>query len=148
MKRTIKPSQWVNIIWFLLAVAGGIGIGATENFLYGIPILIWFWRFLVINCWMYKFDEDSDTIVQRKGVFSVRTVEIHYFRFKSIQLSEPFLQRLVGLSTVYIITSEPFQPYLKLYAIYDGPAWVKYVKEMSVYWRDIKGVKETDFHSF
>jgi uncharacterized membrane protein YdbT with pleckstrin-like domain len=148
MKRTIKPSQWVNIIWFLLAVGGGIGIGVTENFLFIIPILIWFWRFLVINCWMYKFDENSDTIVQRKGVLSVSTVEIHYFRIKSIQLREPLFQRLVGLSTVYIITSEPFMPYLKLYAIYDGQDWVKYIKESATYWRNVKGVKETDFHSF
>lgn len=148
MKKTLKPSQWVNFIWLLLAVAGGVGIGITESPFMGLPILIWVCRFFVIACWKYQFDENSDTIVERKGVFSVETIEIHYFRIKSIRLYEPFFQRLVGLSTVEIITSEPYKPLLRLYAIRGGSKYVKYIKECATYWRKKKGVRETDFHNF
>jgi hypothetical protein len=147
-QRTIKPSQWVNFIWLLLAIGGGIGIGITGNYLFLIPIFLWFGNYLKIACWKYTFDENTDTIIERKGVFSVETVEIHYFRIKSIQVREPFFQRIVGLSTIDVITSEPFRPYLRFYAIHGGSVWATYLKGMASYWRDIKGVKETDFHNF
>jgi uncharacterized membrane protein YdbT with pleckstrin-like domain len=148
MTKTLKPSQWVNIIWFLLAMAGGYEIIDTESYLFGIPIIIWIWRFAVIECWRYTFDENSETIVERKGVLSTTTVEIQYFRIKSIRILKPFFLRIFGLSTVEVITSEPFMPYLRLYAITNGDSWAKYIKEMAAYWRRQKGVKETDFHNF
>ena len=139
MKKTLKPSQWVNFGWLLFAIAGCILV---------IPVIIWICRVFIISCWSYRFDEDTDTIVERKGVFSVETVEIHYFRIKSIRLQQPFFQRLVGLSTIEVITSEPYKPYLEIYGIRDGAKYVKYLKETATYWRNVKGVKETDFHSF
>jgi uncharacterized membrane protein YdbT with pleckstrin-like domain len=145
---TIKPSQWVNFIWLLVAIAGGYGMIITESPLFIIPTLIWICKAIVIACWKYRFNEDTDTIVERKGVFSVETVEIHYFRIKSIQRKEPFFQRIVGLSTINIITSEPYRKHLQLYAISNGEAWVQYLKDASTYWRNVRGVHETDFHNF
>ena len=147
-KITIKPSQWVNIFWALLAIAGIAGIQETGNWLFAIPVAWWLWKFAVIECWQYRFDEDSETVVERKGVFSVQIVEIHYFRIKSVQIRKPFLMRLVGISIVDVITSEPFKPYLRLYAVSHGDEWAEFLHEMTRYWRNEKGVRETDFHSF
>jgi uncharacterized membrane protein YdbT with pleckstrin-like domain len=147
-KITITPSQWVNIGWFILAIAGASQWIFTGNPLWGIPILLWLYNFAVVECHRYVFDEDNEVFIERKGVFSVQTVEIHYFRIKSIQIKKPFLMRLVGISTVEVITSEPFKPFLRLYAINNGDEWLKYVQDMAAYWRKEKGVKETDFHAF
>lgn len=147
-KITLTPSQIVNLIWFLLAIAGGYGIMETGMWLFAIPIVWWLWKFAVIECWRYTIDEDTETIIERKGVFSVKTVEIQYFRIKSIRVLKPFFLRIFGLSTVEIVTSEPFQPYLRLYAIRYGDEFASFFKEMAAYWRQEKGVKETDFHAF
>jgi len=61
---------------------------------------------------------------------------------------KPLWQRIFGLSTVQIITSEPFKPFLTVYAISNGEEIARHCKEMAVYWRQQKGVKETDFHHF
>ena len=145
---TIGPSQWVNILWFLLAAGSGIELAETQNILFVIPIIIWLWKYLAIECWQYHMNEDTETLLERKGVFSVQKVEIQYFRIKSIRILKPFFMRLFGLSIVEVITSEPFKPYLRLYAIPNGEYWAQYLKEMAKYWRLQKGVKETDFHRF
>jgi membrane protein YdbS with pleckstrin-like domain len=134
---TTKPSQWINFGWFLFAILGCWLV---------IPILIWLWQTLVVANWSYRFGEK--TITERKGVFSVAIVEVNYFRVKSIKVDNPFFYRLVGLSTVSIITSEPFRPYLKLVAVGNGEGLRKFIKDRAIYWRQKMGVKETDFHDF
>lgn len=173
VKETLRPSQWVNILWFLIAVFCVyqiivINSEITEyssydeydlydyeslsinpfTWFYLIGVLWWFWRFLVIRCWSFYMDEDSEIIVEKRGVLSRRITQIQYFRIKSVQVWQPFFLRIFGLSSVQIITSEPFKPVLIIYAIKDGEAWSLYCKEMAKYWREVKGVKETDFHRF
>lgn len=148
MNARVKPSQWVNILWFLIAVAGASQFAYSGYYFYLLPIIWWLWRFAVIECWIFIFDKNSETIIERKGVFSVEKVEIQYFRIKSIRVMKPFWQRIFGLSTVQIITSEPFKPYLSIYAVYNGDEIAQHCKEMAVYWRKQKGVSETDFHHF
>jgi len=145
---TITPSQWVNVGWFLLAVLGGAAIAETGSWIFAVPIVWWLWKFAVIECWQFRINEDTSTIVERKGVFSVEIVEIQYFRIKSIQVRKPFLIRLVGISIIDVITSEPYRPYLCLYAIHNGKELTRFLREMGDYWREKKGVRENDFHYF
>ncbi len=170
---TLRPSQWVNLPWLLIAIFcvyqiitinsdmseynyymsqnygeyESIGINPFTWF-YLIGVLRWFWKYLVIRCWSFYMDEDSEIIVEKRGVFSRTITQIHYFRIKSVQVWQPIFLRIFGLSSVQVITSEPFKPVLIIYAIYDGEGWAHYCKEMAKYWRNVKGVKETDFHSF
>ena len=144
----ITPSQWVNTGWFLLGFAGVLTAVYTECWLFATPIVWWLWKFAVIECWQFRFDDSTEAIAERKGVFSVQTAEANWFRVKSVQVRKPFLMRLVGISIVDVITSEPFRPYLCLYGIRQGEAWARYIREMAAYHRKQKGVRETDFHHF
>ena len=108
------------------------------QYFYLLLVIWWLWKFAVIECWIFIFDENSETIVERKGVFYVRKVEIQYFRIKSIRVMKPLWQRIFGLSTVQIITSEPFKPFLTVYAISNGEEIARHCKEMAVYWRQQK----------
>lgn len=144
----ITPSQWVNTGWFLLGFTGVMTAVYTECWLFAAPIVWWLWKFAVIECWQFRFDDSTEAIAERKGVFSVQTAEVNWFRVKSVQLRKPFLMRLVGISIVDVITSEPFRPYLCLYGIRKGDAWARYIREMAAYHRKQKGVRETDFHYF
>jgi membrane protein YdbS with pleckstrin-like domain len=129
----VQPSQWVNIGWLIFAVACW--------WLYFPPVLL-LWYYAVISCWHYEFRER--TIAERKGVFSTDKVEIHYFRIKSIKIEKPFLMRLVGLSNIVIITSDPFRPILRLYAIHKGEEIRVMIKDLAYHWRHELNVKEHD----
>jgi uncharacterized membrane protein YdbT with pleckstrin-like domain len=145
---TVKfgPSQWLNIGWFLLALA--VILVFPKNPIGLIPILIFFWKFLQVECWKYILSENSEVLIQRKGVFSVKRLEVHYFRIKSIRIVQPFYLRIVGLSNIEIITSEPFVPFLRIPAVPHATELAEALEEMAEEWREIKGVKETDFHRF
>lgn len=129
----IQPSQWVNIGWLIFAVACW--------WLYFPPVFL-LWYYAVVRCWHYEFRER--TIAERKGVFSTDKIEIHYFRIKSIKIQKPFLMRLVGLSNIWIITSDPFRPVLKLYAIQNGEVIREMIKDNVYHWRREMKVYEHD----
>jgi membrane protein YdbS with pleckstrin-like domain len=143
----IKPSQWINFGWLLIAVLFAFIIKLWLNISLGwaaIPFTIWLWKCVVTSCWQFQCHEK--TITERKGVFSMTKIEIHYFRIKSIRIDKPFLFRLVGLSNIDLITSDPLIPVLRLYAISNSESMRKYIKEMTDYWRKNSGVKESDIH--
>lgn len=141
----IKPSQLVNIGWLVLFL-GGITLVFTFQ-IYWVAIItsmIWVAKFLTIKCWSYYFCEK--TISERKGVFSVLTREIHYFRIKSVRWEQPFWLRIFGLSNVVLITSDPLIPILRLYGVNEGSDIVAHIKEQVSIWRRERTVKEQDIH--
>jgi membrane protein YdbS with pleckstrin-like domain len=150
---TLKPSQWVTIGWilsaFILIFAGlifGINNAISMGVICGILTLVWLCKRWIISCWYYDFNER--TISERKGVLTIHTREIHYFRIKSIRTEQPLFYRIVGLMTYNIITSDPLIPILKIYAIEDNGELRDKLKQKAIYWRKELGVKETDFHNF
>jgi len=139
----MKPSQLVNIGWlFLFLITISFGIYTEMYFIGIIPGILWFAKWLIIQCWSFRFHEK--TIAERKGVFSVITREIHYFRVKSVRWHQPFWLRIFGLSNVVLITSDPLIPILKVYAIRGGYDLVKSIKEEVSIWRRERTVKEQD----
>jgi membrane protein YdbS with pleckstrin-like domain len=149
---TLQPSQWVTIGW-MLPLLGIITYTTiyqiTSIFLAvisGLLLVGFIWNRVIIMCWKYEFHER--TITERKGVLSVSTQEIHYFRIKSIRIHEPLFYRFVGLRTYYVLTSDPLIPVFRLYAVKDDGDIRELLKKRATYWRNEMGVKETDFHDF
>lgn len=142
----MKPSQLVNIGWlllFLTSLSAAAFWGYSYLWCIGSGVL-WFAKWLIIQCWSFRFNEK--TIAQRKGVFSVITKEIHYFRVKSVRWHQPFWLRIFGLSNVVLITSDPLIPILKVYAIRQGEDLMNTIKEEVSIWRSERTVKEQDIH--
>jgi len=141
----LKPSQLVNIWWlllFLILITVGI---ITQMYWFGVITgIIWGSKWLIVQCWSFRFHEK--TISERKGVFSVVTREIHYFRIKSVRLHQPFLLRIFGLSSVVLVTSDPLIPIFQIYAIKNGSDLVTSIKEEVSIWRRERTVKEQDIH--
>ena len=114
MNLLIKPSSIINIGWVMV-----IPFGFYLNpFLGGLVVLIFIYKMIEVYCWRYEFYDD--TVVEKKGVFTVTREEVHYNRIKSIMVEEPFLMRLVGLQIIHVITSEQFKPRFTFYAIEGG----------------------------
>ena len=142
----IKPSQLVNVGWVLLLLMSFISVRRFDlSFWFMAPaLLMWVSKWLIVKCWSFQFHEK--TIAERKGVFSVLTREIHYFRIKSIRFEQPFFLRIFGLSNVVLVTSDPLIPMLRVYGIADGTQIKTQIKEQISVWRRERTVKEQDIH--
>lgn len=133
-----KPSQWLNFGYFILTCVGFILPPVGILFL-----IILLWRILVIYFWRWEITMDS--IIERKGVLNVNIDEVQLFRIKDVRLYKPLLYRLVGLSKLYIITSDKYRPLLLLDGIKDGERKRDMFKKMALTHRKKEGVREFDF---
>lgn len=132
----IQPSQWTNCAWFI----AGAGLCV-----FVIPTLIAIGKFLEVCFWSYQFRER--TIIERKGIFSVTRTEVHYYRIKSIVIEEPFWMRLFNLGNITIISSDPYQNILRLWAVPQPVELKEAIRERVHYMRKKENVREFDnFH--
>lgn len=95
-------------------------------------------------CTTYEFYQDR--ILYRRGVLSVTTDEILIHRIKSINLHEPFLYRIVGISNLRIISSDKFVPQIELTGIPVGREIMDVLRQLVEQNRSIKGTKEFDIY--
>lgn len=136
--KIFKPSQWINLGYIIF------GIGASP-FTMGITLIIPAWKIIETYCTSYEFHRDR--IIYRRGVLSVTTDEILIHRIKSINLHEPFLYRLVGISNLRVISSDQFIPQIELTGIPVGREIMDVLREMVERNRQIKGTKEFDLYN-
>lgn len=132
---TLKPSQWINSGWILFGLVG---------ILFVIPPLIAIWKMIETYCHRYDFYEDH--ILESKGVFNVVRNETHYFRVKSVLTDEPFLYRLVDLSTIYLKTSDQYTTETVLKAIPVGRTLVEDLRRVVKLERKNHNVREFDMY--
>jgi uncharacterized membrane protein YdbT with pleckstrin-like domain len=129
----LKPSQWINAGWIMF---GLLGIPLV------IPPLIALYKIIEVHCHRYQFYETH--IIETKGVFNVTHSEIYYFRIKSIQVEEPLLFRLVGLSNIHIKTSDQYIRELTLSALPVGETLVTDLRNVVKLERANNNVRELD----
>ena len=113
-KMVDRPSQWLNVGYFLLTFVGFI----IHPILGGVILLPTLYKSLELYTTRWVYGEQS--IVQTKGVFFVSTDEIEFFRIKDIQVDEPLLYRFVGLSNVTIVSSDTRKPVMVMKGITQG----------------------------
>ena len=132
----LQPSQWMNFPIYLLCVV------VMKSFP---PIIILaLIKYLEFRFWYYDLNER--TIVETKGILNISHTEIHYYRVKSIRVEEPLYMRLLGLSNVYIKTSHPYQPELKLFAVPKGTQLRNQLRVDTDMRRKEEGVREFDMY--
>lgn len=130
----IKPSHWINAHLYLISIA--------IAFVFPPSLLFTIYVFLELNSWKFNFSEQK--ILERKGLFSIKETENHYFRIKSVTLDKPFLYRLVGLSILTIETSDFAKPTLVLNGITNGDQIRNFLYERIQFSRKKEGVREMD----
>ena len=136
---TMKPSQWLNVGYFILSIV----ITAVYPPLGIVAMLVTLWKVLEIYFW--SWDLTNDSVIEKKGVLNVTTDEVHLFRIKDVHLYQPILYRLVGLSKLYLVTSDKTKPVLILNGISDGERKREMFKKLTLSSRKSQGVREFDF---
>lgn len=119
----------------------GIGLAGYTS---GISLVVPIWK--IIETYYTKYEFYDDRIIYRRGVFRVITDEILLYRVKAINLDEPFLYRLVGISNLSVITSDKYVGEINLRAIPVGMEFRDTLRKMVEENRYVKGVKEFDLY--
>jgi len=133
----LRPSQWINLGYIIF------GVGASF-FTQGLTLIIPIWKMVETYYTTYEFYDDS--IIYRRGVFRVTTDEILLYRVKAINLDEPLLYRLVGISNLRVITSDKYVGEIQLTGIPVGTEFRDNLRRMVETNRNRKGTKEFDLY--
>lgn len=131
----LKPSQWINL--------GYIVFGLVASPLV-IPFIVMCYKILDVHLWKYEFYPEH--IIERRGVFSVVRKELYYHRIKGIQHEAPFLYRIVGISNVNIVSSDPYTNFFEFKAIYKGLEFSNAFRELVHDGRKKNKIRELDFY--
>ncbi|MDO8969025.1 PH domain-containing protein [Algoriphagus sp.] len=130
----LKPSQWINFGYILFGVIASPLV---------IPFLIMVYQLLDVYFWRYEFYEDY--VIERRGVFSVKRRELYFHRIKGIHHEAPFLYRIVGISNIQIVSSDPFSSFFLFAAVPKGLEISEAIREITSTGRRKKKVRELDF---
>jgi uncharacterized membrane protein YdbT with pleckstrin-like domain len=130
---TLRPSQWINLGWIIFGIIG---------FPFILPPIIAAYKIIEVYTWTYTIDKDQ--IIEKKGVFSVYHKETNIYRIKSFRFDEPFFMRLVGIGNLYVLSSDRYQPELKMTAISKGELVWKQLSNKTLNNRKKYGVREFD----
>lgn len=123
------PSQWVNFWWFVSCVL-----------IVPIPWALWKW----LSVRATEFTVTSQRIKTKSGVLNQRVEEIELYRVKDTELSRSFFERLVGLGTVAVISSDDTTPRLEMPAVPDAEGLREAVRASVEAVRRARGVRELD----
>jgi uncharacterized membrane protein YdbT with pleckstrin-like domain len=130
-----SPSQWLNFGPFLV---GGL-------FFWLVVPAVWaFWRYLQVRSTKYRMSTQRLSI--KTGVFNIQAIDVEHYRIKDHTLDQPFFLRLAGLGNVEIVTSDATYHHLTLRAIRGPEALRDQLRASVEHIRDIKGVREIDWH--
>ena len=147
-----SPSQWLNFGWFLaiaVGLAGFLAIAfATAGFgwlaspLLLAPLAVTAWKWLGLK--LVRYELTQERIRVRSGVFTRHLEEIEIYRVKDTELSIPLWQRLVGIGTLRVISSDHTNPNLPLRGIADPESVRERIRAACEAVRRARGVRELD----
>ncbi|MGA0872011.1 MAG: PH domain-containing protein [Phycisphaerales bacterium] len=147
-----SPSQWLNFWWFLaflvvfgcyLAIAlATVGVGWMASPLLLAPLAAIAWKWLVLK--LVRYELTQERIRVRSGVFTRHLEEIEIYRVKDTELSIPLWQRLVGIGTLRVISSDHTNPNLPLRGIADPESVRERIRAACEAVRRARGVRELD----
>ena len=123
------PSQWLNAGWF-------------ASCLLIIPIPIAIWKFISLRNTAYSLT--TQRIKLEEGVLSKRYDQVELYRVKDTVLTRTLVQRLLGLGSIKMITSDPSQPELCFPSIADSENVREMIRQNVERMRRLRGVRELD----
>jgi uncharacterized membrane protein YdbT with pleckstrin-like domain len=126
-----RPSQWTNFWWFAAC-------------LLVIPIPVAIWKYLTIRCTTYTLSSQRFRV--STGVLNRVYDDLELYRVKDITVSQPLVQRMLGLGTVRMVTSDATTPELTLGAIAEPLVVHDAMRAEVERCRRERGVRELDVH--
>ncbi|MEM9001360.1 MAG: PH domain-containing protein [Bacteroidota bacterium] len=129
-----SPSQWTNFTFYVLCV--------LLTVVFGLGILMALWKYYDTK--MNHIELTDQRIIEHKGIFSKTTNEIELYRVKDIKHLQPFWLRILGLSNIFLDSTDHSNPELLIKGITNGKDIKEKLRLAIDIRRDIKGVREVD----
>ena len=123
------PSQWVNFWWWVSCVL-----------IIPIPWAIYKW----LDVRSTRFTLTTERLRWDWGILNRRTEEVELYRVRDVGLIKPFVQRLVGLGTLEVTSTDERTPEIVLNAIKDADTVREYFREATERMRQVRGVRDID----
>lgn len=150
------PSQKINFGIYLLCalvaialIGSAIQIGGTASTpllaLLLLPIAVAGWRWLITRSTHYTLTDQR--LKTRRGVFGRVTDDLELYRVKDSHFTQPFLQRLLGIGTITLRTTDASTPLVILHGMADPEALWERIRALVETRRDAKGVREIDMNA-
>ncbi|MEO5596452.1 MAG: PH domain-containing protein [Lysobacteraceae bacterium] len=131
---------WIASV-FMLGGAGSPWILA----LLVLPAAVAAWRWLVTRNLQYTLTDQR--LKTRRGVFNRVTDDIELYRVKDSHFTQPFLQRMLGIGTITLRTTDVTTPIVRLVGMdAPEPLWER-MRALVEARRDAKGVREIDMNA-
>lgn len=148
-----SPSQWINTIWFAVCIPGifGTAYALTASnklwlllclLLVPVPWAVW----KAISTRKTDYAITSQRLTLETGVFKRELEEIELYRIKDTRLTRSFVQRLLRLGTITVISSDESMPTLVIPAIKDSAKVRQIIRENVELVRRARGVRELDMN--
>lgn len=144
-----RPSQILNLWHFVLALVLDVACVVGAFFFWPLvflglfPVLWAAWKYAVVHCRVYELT--TERIRLYEGVLNQKIDEIELYRVKDSRIIKPFWQRVFGLSTLQMETSDRSHPNPSFLAIHDGEEVRETLRKHVEIMRDRKRVREVDF---
>jgi len=126
-----SPSQWTNFWWYVLCIL-----------IIPIPWAIW----KMISTAKQNYAITTQRLTLETGVFKRELEEIELYRIKDTQLTRSFIQRVLKLGTVTVVSSDESMPRLVIPWIKTPIEVRQHLRENVELVRRARGVRELDMN--
>lgn len=151
-----SPSQKNNLGLFALCAAVVIALLVAATRTEGtprmvamlfvlLPVAIAAWRMITTSTQLFTLTDQR--LKLRRGVFNRVTDDLELYRVKDSHFTQPFLQRLLGIGTITLRTTDDSSPVVVLSGMETPePLWER-IRALVEARRDAKGVREIDMNA-
>lgn len=151
------PSQKINLGIYLFCAAIALVIivaamrlstAAYAHYMYALlvlPLALAGWRWLVTRSTHYTLTDQR--LKTRRGVFGRVTDDLELYRVKDSHFTQPFLQRMLGIGTITLRTTDASTPVVALPGMDAPEALWERIRALVETRRDAKGVREVDINA-
>jgi uncharacterized membrane protein YdbT with pleckstrin-like domain len=130
------PSQWMNLPLYLICIIFSWLV---------IPALYAIWKWIEQR--FITFELTTERFRQKSGVFTRHTDELELYRIKDTELHEPLYERIFGLGTIILHTSDKTSPVIKIGGVKNAEALRQLIRDSVESLRKRRGVRELDMAS-
>lgn len=151
------PSQRGNFGFYLLCAtialvivvaAVRLNASAYAHYMYALlllPFAVAGWRWLVTRSMQYTLTDQR--LKTRRGVFGRVTDDLELYRVKDSHFTQTFMQRLLGIGTINLRTTDVSTPLVAMPGMADPDALWERIRVLVETRRDAKGVREVDMNA-
>lgn len=145
------PSHWVNAKWYalcgLLIVAAIVLSILFPPFGYASLILLLIvpftlWKYILVRSTRYTLT--SQRLRRESGVLAKQLDEVELYRVKDTQLNQTLVDRVLGIGSVLVLSSDETMPHLNLAKVPDPANFREKLRAAVEQVRLARGVREID----